>query len=486
MVAPLLDHSHNAIRHMQSMTARPFPPDDEQALRRAVLERPDAAHAHAALASFLCGAGRADEALAHLDHERVRRPASIWPLSIKAGILSAERRAAEAIDVHNLLVAMAPDAPLLWSNLGGDLAAVGDTVRAAAAYRRAAALAPGFGAAWLGLANLRIAPLSTEDIAAMEQALRNPGDPYQKVQMLFALGRSYGDLGAFDRSFKNFSEANSLREKLVPFDPGRLAALVDAQLTLPASFFSEQPDPQADGADAIFIVGMPRSGSTLVEQILDSHPDIEGMGELFALQDIASSLGAFEAPAIFIRRLETLAHAETERLGRHYLAATGRFRTTRRPCFTDKMPANWRFVALIHRILPGARIIDVRRDPLACCFSAYTTYFNRHTDFPNTLEDLGEYHRHYIRMTEAMEASLPGRLHRLDYERLVSDSEREIRALLDFLGLPFSPSCLDPQANSRAIYTPSASQVRAPIRAMGDKWLNYEAWLQPLRNALAR
>ena len=469
--------------HMPSMSADSAPPPDERALRMAVAAQPDSAQAHAALASFLCGVGRVDEALAHLDREIDRQPSKIWPLSIKAGILSGERRAAEALDVHRALVAAAPGVPLLWANFGSDLAAVGDVSEAAAAFRKTVELAPDFGPAWLGLATLP-AMLGDTDVAAMEKALVLVRDPHHKIQLLFALGRAHGALGAFERSFEKFAEANALRDTLVPYDGAGLAAFVEAHRKLRPSLFAAAAhhSPHADGA--IFIVGMPRSGSTLVEQILASHPEVEGAGELFALPEVAASIGAFDSPDVLVRRLQTLTHAEAAQLGTDYLTRAGRYRRTDRPYFTDKMPANWRLVALIRRILPGARIIDVRRAPLACCFSAYPTYFNRHTDFPNTLEDLGRYYRHYLGMMEMVQGLTPGSLYRLDHARLVSNAEREIRALFGFLRLPFASSCLRPEENLRAIYTPSAQQVRAPIHHEQDRSHAYLRWLRPLQDAL--
>lgn len=472
------------LTRIPSMSANSASPPNERDLRIAVVEHPEAAHAHAALASFLCATGRVDEALAHLGHEMGRQPAKVWPLSIKAGILSAERRAAEAIELHRTLVAMAPDVPLLWANFASDLAAVGDVGDAATAFRKTVDLAPGFGPAWLGLANLPIGPFDEADIAAMEAGLTIAGDPYHKVQLLFALGRAHGARAAFDKSFEKFSEANTLRGALAPHDGAGLAAFVEAHCAARPSLFAATAaaSPQAD--NAIFIVGMPRSGSTLVEQILASHPEVEGAGELFALPEVAASIGAFASPEAFVRRLETLTHAEAAQLGADYLGRAKRYRRTDRSYFTDKMPANWRFVALIRRILPGARIIDVRRDPLACCFSAYATYFNRHTDFPNTLEELGRYHRHYLEMMQMVQGVAPGSLHRLDHARLVADAEEEIRTLLGFLQLSFSPSCFRPEENSRAIYTPSAQQVRRPIQHEKDRSHAYRRWLGPLEAAL--
>ena len=471
---------------MTSISPHTPVPDEEQTLRRAIAHRPDDAHAHAALASFLCGTGRVDAALAHIDHEVRRHPAKLWPLSIKAGILSSERRAAEAIAVHRLLVAMAPDVPLIWANFASDLAAVGEVDEAAAAFRSAVRRAPDHGAAWLGLASLPGVSFDDADLAAMERGAALSPDPHQKIQLLLALGRGYGAHGLIDMSFAKFSEAKALRETLVPYDADRIAALVDAHVLSGASLFAAAPPVQAQASGPIFIVGMPRSGSTLVEQIVGSHPDIEAMGELFALQDVAGSIGALADPDAFVRRIGTLTPADAAELGARYLEGAGRYRRTDRPFFTDKMPANWRFVALIHRILPGARIVDVRREALACCFSAYTTHFNRHTEFPNSLADLGAYYRHYVRMMDMARNAAPDRIFPLDHARLLSDAEREIRALLRFLHLSFAPSCLKPEDNRRAIYTPSAQQVRSAIAPLADRSRAYAPWLGPLKNALGQ
>ncbi|MBE1529554.1 tetratricopeptide (TPR) repeat protein [Sphingopyxis sp. OAS728] len=458
--------------------------DEEQRLRDAIAADPDSARAHAALVFHLCNAARADEALLHLDREARRRPSNIWPLSLRAGVLSAERRASEAIDVHRRLVAMAPHIAILWCNFANDLAAAGFTSEAASAYRNAVERAPELGGAWLGIANLRGDAFSAADIAVMKRAIGMVADPYQCVQIFFALGRALGEQRDFRRSFENFSQANTLREKLVPHDAARLAAFVEAHRNMRPTLFEARKSSLSQECGPIFIVGMPRSGSTLVEQILASHPDVEGLGELSALEEVAASIGAFDAPDDFFSRLQTLTRAEAMDLATVYLARAGRYRRTGRPFFTDKMPSNWRFIALILRILPGARIIDVRRDAMACCFSAYTTYFNRNTDFPNGLEDLGRYYRAYRGMMESAQASVPERMFDIDYDRLVDDPDREIGALLDSLDLPFATSCLAPHRNRRAVFTPSAQQVRAPINRMKESSSDYLAWLEPLKAAL--
>jgi hypothetical protein len=225
---------------------------------------------------------------------------------------------------------------------------------------------------------------------------------------------------------------------------------------------------------------MPRSGSTLVEQILSSHPMVEGAGELSQLGEIVDRIGTPWPQA-----LPELGADALRALGQDYLAATRRFRRTDRPFFTDKMPSNWRYVGLIQLILPNAKIVDVRRHPLACGFSCFATYFSRDTAFPTSLDDLARYYRGYARMMDHLDAVLPGRIHRVQYERLVEDLEGETRRLLAYLDLPFHEACLRFHENPRAVHTPSAQQVRRPINRDGlGRWRDYEPWLAPLKDEL--
>ena len=462
--------------------------DAERLLRSAIAYRPDFILAHADLSSLLCHMGRATEALALLDREIVRHPASIWPLSIKSGVLSAERRIEESLHVHEKLVARVPDSPVLWMNYGYALKTIGQTEQAVAAYRRSLQLDPVNGAAWWGLANLRTIPLEADDINTMEQALPEAGDPFQKVQFQFALGKALADHGRFEQSFGHYQQANALRGALVPYDPRITRELVlSHEESLPPLFFAERHGCGHPADDVIFIVGMPRSGSTLVEQMLAGHPMVEGAGELFELQEIAAAISDNDkAGESLPDAMARLTPSELEALGRRYLDATRRHRKSDRRYFIDKMPANWRFIALIRLILPNARIVDVRRDPLSCCLSAFTTYFNRESRFPANLHDLAQYHNDYIRMMDYGDAVFSGHVYRLHYESLVEKPEAEIRRLLNHLGLDFDPSCLRFHESRRPVHTPSAQQVRLPINRSGlDRWRNYEPWLSPLIKGLA-
>ncbi|MET3528038.1 tetratricopeptide repeat-containing sulfotransferase family protein [Phenylobacterium koreense] len=446
----------------------------EALLRRAVELAPGDAQAHADLASLLMRLGRAHEAIRLLDEALVRTPAAVWPLSLKAAVLEGDGRLREALDAHRALLARAPRAALPWTNYGRALAAVGDLKAAIEAYRNSLAWNPNQGFAWLGLANLRTLRLDPQDVAAMEQALPRVADSLSRTQLHYALGKALGDQGRFAASFQHYEAGNSLRGGLAAYDADLLNKEVDqARATFTSAFLDARRGQGCQAPDPIFIVGMPRSGSTLVEQILASHPLVEGLGELAELGEVAAAAGA-EADG-----------SDAEALGERYLAAAGRRRRTERPFFTDKMPANWRHVGLIQLILPKATIIDVRREPMACCFSSFTTYFNRHTSFPATLPDLARYYRDYVRAMDHFDEVAPGRVHHVQYERLVDDLEGETRRLLDHVGLPFAAECLRFHENPREVQTPSAQQVRGPINLDGlDRWLSYESWLAPLKQGL--
>ena len=341
---------------------------------------------------------------------------------------------------------------------------------------------PANGFAWLGLANLRTVGLAVGDIALLENALSTSADRLQRVQLHFALGRALGDHGRFEGSFHHYEQANRLRQDLIPYDARVTRNLVhEVETVFTAEFLARSAGLGCGEPGPIFVVGMPRSGSTLVEQILASHPMIEGCGELFELHNLAAGLQAGAGGRSWPEVTAGLSEEELRALGQRYLASVRRHRRTDRPFFTDKMPSNWQLVALIHLILPNARIVDVRRHPIACCFSAFTTYFNRETSFPTNLEDLRRYYADYLRMTAHFEMTLPDRIYRVRHERLAADLEGEVRRLLDYLGLTFDAACLRFHENLRPIHTPSALQVRKPINDDGlGLWRNYEPWLAPL------
>jgi tetratricopeptide (TPR) repeat protein len=452
----------------------------ERELREEIARKPDTPAAYAQLASLLRQAQRVDEALALLEDEIARRPSVIWPLAIKAAVLTAERRAEEAVDAHGAVVALAPPAALPWINYAHALKTAGRTAEAVSAYRKALQIEPANGTAWWGLADLRTVRFDATDVSQMVAALSAVEGKLQHVHLQFALGKGLGDLGDYEMSFRHYQTANRLRAELAPYDAEATRVLVDSMTSLltPKSL-AKRHERGYSSTDPIFIVGMPRSGSTLVEQILASHPLVEGAGELFELSTIAAQMGATP-------KLARLSGEELRRIGETYLQQTRRHRRIQRPFFTDKMPSNWQFVPLILLALPNARIIDVRRHAPACGLSAFTSYFNLQTSFPTTLAELADYYQTYCALMDQMEAVAPGQILRVNYERMVDDSDAEIRRLLHLLGLPFDVECLRFHTNKRAIHTPSAQQVRQPIyRSALDHWRNYERWLTPFTSMSA-
>jgi hypothetical protein len=241
----------------------------------------------------------------------------------------------------------------------------------------------------------------------------------------------------------------------------------------------------AQARDPIFIVSMPRSGSTLVEQILASHSLIEGTEELYEIEGIARSIGRENSKTAYLDEIANLPADRLKTLGEEYIEKTRRYRTTSRSYFTDKMPGNWWYAGLIHKILPNAKIIDVRRHPLSCGHANFAQHYNWGNNFSYDLTDMGKFYSDYVRQMAHFDRVAPGRVHRVIYENLVEDLEGEVRRMLDYLDLPFDPACLRFFENKRAVHTPSSEQVRRPINREGmTTWRNYEPWLGPLKEAL--
>ncbi|AEG50606.1 Tetratricopeptide TPR_2 repeat-containing protein [Sphingobium chlorophenolicum L-1] len=454
----------------------------EQAFRRAIQLAPRHALAHADLCGLLSDLDRAGEAIALLDraaasHNQPAQNPPVWTLSLKAATWMAERRPHDALPALEALVRQAPHAPVPWINLAEALQALGHLDRAVGAYRHALAIDPYCAPAWLGLANLRVIRLEPADVAVIKTALGRATSDLARVQLGYALGKALGDQAAYEESFRHFERANALRGALTPHDPQALDHFAQAMERI-----APAPSRESGRDGPIFIVGMPRSGSTLVEQILACHPQVEALGELFELQATAKRIES--APEALPAAISRLTAEESARFGDHYLRSIQRYRRTGRPFFTDKMPANWQLVPLIRQILPNARIVDVRRDPAPCCLSAFMTYFNRRTPFPANLPDLTRYYDTCRGLMDAMRRAHPAHVHLLRYEALIAQPKGEVRRLLDFLRLDFDPACLRPHDSARPIFTPSAQQVRKPMGNKGfEGWRNYERWFRHANGA---
>lgn len=458
----------------------------ERLLRTALEQAPGFVPLYINLATLLQDLGRTDEAIALLDGLLTQDPSHRVVLSFKAGMLAGARRSAEALNEYERLIACAPKAVDGWTNYADLLKAYGRADDAVAAYRKALALDPGYGQAWWGLASLGTIQLQIDDVDVIRDSLAVPTDDLNRLLLHFALGRALGDGRCYDESFRHYAAANELRSKLIPYDPSHVEEMVrGARSVFTREFLHQRTAATAVAARPIFIVGLPRSGSTLVEQILASHPGVEGLGELFDMERLLLEFTAGSGAGNWLEAVGRSNSDSLRALGDDYLRSAAKYRRTDRPIFTDKMPNNWSYVGLIHLMLPGAKIIDVRRHPLACCFANFALYFNRNTNFASSLEDLGKFYRAYVELMDHFDQALPGRIHHVQYEILVDDLEGEVRRLLEYLDLPFADSCLRFQENQRAVHTPSAAQVRMPLNRRGvDYWRHYEAFLGPLREAL--
>jgi tetratricopeptide (TPR) repeat protein len=479
-----------AIRMMAELAGRLGRyPDAETLLRRALELAPAFAPARANLATALYRQNRPVEALAELDRLQGADEVNAGHQNLKAAALGRIGSYEEAILVYEQVLEKLPDQPKVWMSYGHALKTVGRQRDAIAAYRRAIGVAPSLGEVWWSLANLKTVTFADADVAAMEAALADPGlGREDRFHLHFALGRAQEERGAFQQSFTHYAEGNRLRAETIGYRAKETTVMVrrNEALFTPA-FFAARAGQGCPAPDPIFILGMPRSGSTLVEQILASHSMVEGTMELPDIPAIARRIGG-KPGTDEARYPECLADLDGEALralGEEYLERTRIQRKTDRPYFIDKMPNNWAHAGFIRLILPNAKIIDARRHPLDCCFSNFKQHYARGQGFSYSLADMGHYYADYVALMAHLDGAMPAPLLRLIHERLIDDPEGEIRALLDRLGLPFEPACLAFHENARAVRTASSEQVRRPINREGlDQWRAFDPWLGPLKEAL--
>jgi len=454
--------------------------DAENLLRHALRITPGFAAARSQLATLLGRMGRPAEALPLLDQLFELDSEDIDHSRLKASTLARLGDFETAIALYEEVLARSPERAAVWISYGHILKTVGRLQEGIAAYRKAIDINPRLGAAWFNLANLKTFQFDEADRKAMRAALETPGlGDEDRFHLEFALGKAEHDAGETAQAFAHYAEGNALRRKHHPYDSRRIHQAVERSIeAFTAEFFASGAGGH-EARDPIFVVGMPRAGSTLVEQILSSHSQVEGTSELADLPALA------KRGTSYTDMLLNLTDEERTALGRQYVERTAVQRRTAKPYFVDKAPNNWLFVPFIHRILPNAKIIDARRHPLGCCFSNFRQHFARGQDFAYDLTDLGNYYSDYVRMMAHIDRLLPGRVHRVIYEKMVSDTEAEVRALLEHIGLEFEPACLSFYETKRAVRTPSSEQVRQPIyRGATDEWRPYEPFLGPLKEAL--
>jgi predicted Zn-dependent protease len=430
---------------------------------------------------------RHKEAREQIDILIAAEPDNLTHRMTRAGILVGEGSTEAAIAEYEELARLQPANPELHLSHGHALKTNGLRDAAERAYREAARQRPTFGDAYWSLANLKTYRFDDEQLEVMRGMVDAPRIALvDRYHLCFALGKALEDRGEYAESFRHYARGNALKKAETNYRPEVLERTVGRQIELcTREFFEQRRGWGCPDAAPIFIVGLPRAGSTLLEQILASHTQVEGTMEL---ADIPRLVGSLDLHASGARYPDVLALPKAEHFrsfGEQYIRDTQHYRASGRPFFIDKMPNNFRHVGLLHLILPNAKIIDARREPMACCFSNFKQLFASGQQFSYSLEDIARYYRTYVQLMEHWDAVLPGRVLRVQHEDVIADLEGSVRRILDYCGLPFEQSCVEFHRTERRVHTPSSEQVRRPINREGvDQWKNFEPWLGELRAAL--
>ncbi|MEO0714842.1 MAG: sulfotransferase, partial [Pseudomonadota bacterium] len=393
-----------------------------------------------------------------------------------------------ALALFDAVLQRIPDDPATLTSKGHALKTWGRQDDAVAAYRAACSARPVQGDAWYALANLKTYAFSEDEIAVMRARVDDPlAGPNDRVHFCFALGKALEDRGDIAEAFSYYDRGNALKRAQSRYTTEGMVSEFDAQKSVCTPGLFEAKSGMGDPSpDPIFIVGLPRAGSTLIEQILASHSQVDGTLELPNILALSQRLrgrdraGGGAYPEI----LTTLDNEQLRSLGTEYIDTT-RIHRAGAPFFTDKMPNNFRHIGLIHLILPHAKIIDARREPLSCCWSGFKQLFAEGQEFTYGLEQIGHYYRAYVDLMDHWDRVLPGKVLRVEHEDVVADLDTQVRRILDHCGLPFEESCINFHETERAVRTASSEQVRQPINTKGlDAWRKFEPHLGPLRSAL--
>ena len=464
--------------------------DAETLLRRCLELAPSFTPARHNYTLALLRQGKVADALTQVDLLLEREPHDPGYRNLKAAVLSQLGDYTQTIAEYESVLREYPNQPKVWMSYGHALKTAGRQQDGIIAYRRSIAQMPGLGEAYWSLANLKTFRFADDDLTAMRAQLARPDlDAGDRLHFHFALGKALEDEGDYAESFAHYVDGNRIRKAQLGYDAGDTTERVRrAKALFTADFLAAHAGSGCQVPDPIFVVGLPRSGSTLIEQILSSHSAVEGTMELPDLSNIAIRLAdrrGRDDPTRYPECLGEMDDGQLRALGEEYLGRTRIQRRTDKPFFIDKMPHNFFHVGMLQLILPNARIVDARCHPLGACFSGFKQHFARGQSFSYGLKDLGRYYRDYADLMAHFDAVAPGAVHRVQYESMVDDTETEVRRLLDYLGLPFEAQCLRFHENDRAVRTASSEQVRRPIFREGlDQWRHYEPWLDPLKAAL--
>ena len=395
-----------------------------------------------------------------------------------------------ALGYFDKVLARLPGDAITLTSRGHALKTSGQQQEAVESYRMALAGHPDHGEAYYSLANLKTYRFTAAEISRMQQQEGSvSANPMSQVYLMFALGKAHEDLGEYSTAFNYYRQGNGLKRAQSGYDAQKMGVELQAQATFfSKDVFASRPDSGDPACDPIFIVGLPRAGSTLLEQILASHSLVDGTLELPNILSIAQSLrrrGQEEGNAEYPAIIADMSILKLRELGEKYLAETAIHRQDA-PYFIDKMPNNFRHVGLIKLILPNAKIIDARRHPMACCFSGYKQLFAEGQEFSYDLDDLSSYYRDYVALMDHWQTVLPSDVLQVNYEQVVGDLEGQVRRILDYCGLPFEPQTLQFHDTERSVRTASSEQVRQPLYRGGlDQWRHFSEQLQPLEEQLS-
>jgi len=450
----------------------------EKAYRSAISARPDYAEAHLNLGNVLRGQKRYEEALACLQKLVTIAPRYAFAHNNLGNILRDLDRLEEAEEAYAHAVEADPHYAMAWLNLGTVRNHLGKMSQAADALKQALVIAPRYGEAFMQLCST--VKLTPDDrlVADMHRHYADQATPQRdRMYMAFGLGSAYDRAGRHDEAFAHFAEGNRLKRATLAFDIAserRLVSNIREQFSA-AFFATARPAPITD-ATPVFIIGMMRSGTTLMEQILASHPEVTGADELPWMPDIA--FGFSKDGLRYPHYVPSLSVAELTHMGEDYLHRLRKRFGTGPRFITDKLPGNFLTIGLIHLALPKAKIIHMQRDPYDTCLSIYTTLFASLHHYAYDMAELGEFFLLYRSLMAHWDEVLPGRIYHQRYEELVAEPEANIRKILDFCGLSFDRACLDFHATDRSVRTASSTQVREKLhtRSLG-RWRNYERHL---------
>ena len=456
----------------------------EELLRHVLSRAPQFMRAAMILAKCLLFQSRLPEAIETVEEVLKRKPNDGVALRLHARLLADTREFDRAAAIYERLIALDDREIDLWINYGSTLRFMGRRQDAELAFRRALSMIEGHGGAWWQLADLSPAAITDRDLAAIRKALAEKADNViEATNLHFALGLALDRRGEHAEAFEHFDAGNAGRLQVQPYDPATTTAEVDTSIGLfTRAYFDRYKGAAVRESAPVFIVGMPRSGSTMVERILGRHSQVEAAGELPIMPRLAEQLSAeFGGRTRYAEQLRKILPEQVKELGEAYLSRSRTFRHTDKKRFTDKLHMNWRHLGLINLILPNARVIDVRRNALDCCWSNYKTQFAQGHPAANAFTHIGRFYRDYVRMMDHMNTVMPDRILSVRYEDVVDDIEGQTRRILDFLGLDFEPQCLDFHLADDPVATASSEQVRRPLNREGIGSAEpYRQWLGPL------